>query len=121
MVSPECPSRRSSSGGLGMLSELLACLPAALAYVTGPDLVFEFASDSYRRGLGGREVIGHSFREAVPEMVGQLPFEALREVFKTGESRQARGEETWLSPRPGAEPEQRYFDSVLQPVIDDVG
>jgi PAS domain S-box-containing protein len=121
MVSPDCPGPGPSFGGLGMLQELLARLPAALAYVTGPDLVFEFASDGYRQTVGGRELIGRPFREAVPEAVGQPPFVALRQVLQTGEPRQARGEEVWVSRRPGAEPEQRYFDSVYQPVRDEAG
>ena len=36
--------------------------------VAGPDLVFEFASDGYRQALGGRDVIGRPFREALPEV-----------------------------------------------------
>ena len=121
MVSPECPSCGSNTGGLGILRKLLASLPAGLAYVTGPDLVFEFVSDGYQQGLGGRELIGRPFREAVPESVGQSPFDGLYQVFKTGVPRQGRGEEVWLSRRPGAEPEQGYFDSVFQPVRDDTG
>lgn len=66
MASPEYLSCGPSSGGLEVLRELLASLPASMAYVVGPDMVYEFASDSYRRGLGGRELIGHPMREAVP-------------------------------------------------------
>ena len=121
MVAPEYPSPDASSGGLGMLRELLASLPAAVAYVAGPDLVFEFASDGYRRGLGGRPLIGRPFSEAVPELVGQPPLAHLWRVLLTGEQRRARGEEVWLSRQPGAEPEQRYFDSVYQPVCDEAG
>jgi PAS domain-containing protein len=102
------------------LRELLGSLPAAVAYVAGPDLVFEFASDGYRRVLGGRDVIGRPFREAVPEVVGRPRFEALRQVLRTGEPRQFRGEEAWLA-RPGAEPEPRYIDSSYQPVRDEAG
>jgi hypothetical protein len=87
-----------------MLRELLASLPASLAYVAGPDLVIEFASDGFRQGVGGRELIGRPFRDAVPEVVGQPLFEALSEVLKTGEMREGRGEEIWVSRRPGAEP-----------------
>ncbi|HEX3964555.1 MAG TPA: SpoIIE family protein phosphatase [Trebonia sp.] len=121
MVSPEYPSCCPSSGGLEMLRELLASLPAALAYVAGPDLVVEFVSDGFRQGLGGRELVGRPFRDAVPEAVGQPLFEAIRQVLKTGETRQGRGEEIWVSRRPGAEPEQRYFDSVYRPVRDEAG
>jgi PAS domain S-box-containing protein len=121
MVAPEYPSADASSGGLEVLRELLASLPASVAYVAGPDLVFEFASDGYQQGLGGRELIGRPFSKAVPELVGQPPLAHLREVLRTGEARRARGEEVWLSRRPGAELEQRYFDSVFQPVCDEAG
>jgi PAS domain S-box-containing protein len=104
-----------------MLRELLTSLPASLAYVAGPELVIEFASAGFRQGVGGRELIGRPFRDAVPEVVGQPLFEALSEVFKTGEMREGRGEEIWVSRRPGAEPEQRYFDSIYQPVRDLAG
>ena len=98
-----------------------SCSPACLLpWPTwpAPDLVIEFASDGFRQGLGGRELIGRPFREAVPEVVGQPLFEALSQVLKTGEFREGRGEEIWVSRRPGAEPEQRYFDSIYQPVRD---
>ncbi len=121
MASPEYLSCGPSSGGLEVLRELLASLPASMAYVVGPDMVYEFASDSYRRGLGGRELIGHPMREAVPELVGQPSFEALLQVQRTGERHRARGEELWVSRHPGADPEQRYFDSTFQPVRDESG
>jgi PAS domain S-box-containing protein len=101
------------------LRELLATLPAAaVAYVAGPDLVFEFVSDGYRQGIGGRDVVGRPFREALPEVVGQPPLEALREVLQTGEPRRARGTEVWVRQH-GAEPELAYFDSVYLPVRDE--
>ncbi|HEY6790817.1 MAG TPA: PAS domain-containing protein, partial [Trebonia sp.] len=101
MVSTECPSRGTGSGGLGPLCKLLAGLPAAVAYVAGPDLVFEFVNDACRQALGGRDVIGRPYREALPEAASQATFEALHQVLQTGEPRQARGEEAWLR-RPGA-------------------
>ncbi|HEX3955203.1 MAG TPA: SpoIIE family protein phosphatase [Trebonia sp.] len=120
MVSTEYPSRDCGSCAPGLLRELLASLPAAVAYVSGPDLVFEFASDAYRQARGGRDLIGRPLVEALPEIVGQPKLEALRQVVQTGESRQARGTEVWVC-RPGAEPEARYIDSVCQPVRDGSG
>ncbi|HEY6787263.1 MAG TPA: SpoIIE family protein phosphatase [Trebonia sp.] len=120
MVSTEYPSRDSGSCAPGLLRELLASLPAAVAYVAGPDLVFEFASDAYRQARGGRDLIGRPLVEALPEVVGQPKLEALRQVLQTGESRQARGTEVWVCGS-GAEPEERYSDSVYQPVRDAAG
>ncbi|MCW2929822.1 MAG: putative sensor protein [Actinomycetia bacterium] len=120
MVSTGCPSRGSGSGGLGLSRELLARLPTAVAYVAGPDLVFEFASEGYRRAVGGRDLIGCPFREALPEVVGQPRFEALRRVLETGEPCRVRGEEVRLR-RHGAEPELAYIDLAYEPVRDEAG
>jgi serine/threonine-protein kinase RsbW len=91
-----------------------------VAYVAGPDLVFEFVSDGYRQVIGGRDVVGRPFREALPEVAGPPRFEALRQVLQTGEPRQARGEGVWVR-RKGAAPEHIYIDSVYQPVHDEAG
>jgi PAS domain S-box-containing protein len=120
MVSTERPSRDAGSGGLGSWCKLLAGLPAAVAYLAGPDLVFEFVSDVCRQALGDRDVIGRPYREALPEAVSQPAFAALRQVLETGESGQTRGEEAWL-PRPAARAEPTYVDSVYQPVRDEAG
>ena len=118
MVSTGCPDRGTDSAGVRLLCDLLGSLPAALAYVRGPDLVFEFASDGYRKALGGRDVIGRPFREVLPEAVGCPLFETLHQVLRTGQPRQAHGQELWLS-QPGAEP--AYVDAVYQPVRDEAG
>jgi PAS domain S-box-containing protein len=120
MVSTERPSRGTGSGGVGPLRKLLASLPAAVAYVAGPDLVFEFVSDVCRQALGGRDLVGRPYHEALPGAASQPAFEALRQVLQTGEPRQARGEEAWLR-RPGARGEPTYVDSVYQPVRDEAG
>jgi PAS domain S-box-containing protein len=83
-------------------------------------MVFEFASDGYRQALGGRDVIGRPYRQVLPEVVGQPPFEALCQVLQTGEPRQARGEESWLR-RTGAEPEPAHIDADYQPVRGETG
>jgi PAS domain S-box-containing protein len=95
-------------------------LSAAVAYVAGPDLVFEFASDGYRQILGGSELIGRPFREAVPEVAGRPRSEALRQVLQTGEPCEALREEVRVR-RPGKEPGHIQVDSVYQPVHDEAG
>jgi PAS domain S-box-containing protein len=91
-----------------------------MAYVAGPDLVFEFASEGYRQAAGERDLIGRPYHEAIPEVARGPRFKALHEVLQTGETRYARGEES-LARRPGAEPEPRYVDSVYLPVHDEDG
>jgi len=97
------------------MRELLASLPAAIAYLAGPDLVIDFANDAYRRLVGDRDVIGKPLREALPELAGQGRLELLGRILRTGES--VRGIQTpvWIH-RPGEERVQLFLDFFYQPV-----
>ena len=68
MVSLPRQAARPGPSGPSLLRELLHGLPAAVAYAAGPDLVYEFANDEYRRLVGGRALIGRPLREVLPEM-----------------------------------------------------
>ena len=49
------------------MQELLTSLPAAVAYLSGPDLVIHFANDACFQLVGDRELLGRSLSEALPE------------------------------------------------------
>jgi len=108
--------RLDSFGGLALMRDLLANMPAAVAYVAGPELVFEFANDEYRRFAGGRELIGRPLREALPELPDEH-FEAVRRTALTGEQQRCREPESWIREH-GREFEQVFVDFVYQPVRD---
>src|SRR5262245_9923916 len=119
MASSTDPGRGDSHSGLALRSELLLSLPVAVAYVAGPDLIFEFANDEYRRYVGGRDLIGLPLSVALPE----LPRERLATVARVrqqGQPFQGRDSEVWIR-RHGQEPEQMFVDFVFQPVPDDAG
>lgn len=59
MVSVTGSSRGEGRGGRELMRELLLNLPAAVAYVSGPGLVYEFANEEYRRSSAG--VISSAF------------------------------------------------------------
>ncbi len=106
---------RDSFGGLVLMRDLLANMPAPVAYVTSPDLVFEFANDQYRRVVGERELIGRRLREALPELADEH-VEAVRRAAVTGKRQRWRESES-LIPGPG----QPVADVVCQPVRDAAG
>src|SRR5258708_10983105 len=81
MVSSTDPGRAEGRSGLALRSELLLSLPAGVAYVAGPDLIFEFANDEYRRYVGGRDLIGPPLGVALPE----LPRQHLETVAHVGQ------------------------------------
>ncbi len=119
MVSNAPRSWIDGSGELGLLRELLVSLPAGVAYVSGPDLVFQFANQEYRRMVGGRELIGLSLREALPELA-QERLEAVGWAARTGQRLQGCESEVWIR-RHGEEAEQLFVDFTYQPVRDDAG
>lgn len=108
--------RGPAPGYLGLLGDVLRRLPAGVAYLAGPDLVFEFANEEYRRIVGTRDLIGRPLREALPELPAARR-RLLARAVRTGRAERGRGSEVWLR-RGGPEPEQVFVDFVYQPVTD---
>ncbi len=113
------PGRGDEPGGVALMRELLLSLPAAVAYLGGPDLVYEFANDAYRQMVGGRELIGLPLREALPDLAGER-LENVFQVARSGQPFREHESEVWIRRR-GGEPEQLFVDVVHQPVRDDAG
>jgi PAS domain S-box-containing protein len=111
------PWRDAAPYRLALIREVLTSLPAAVAYLAGPDLVVDFANDACCRLVGDREVVGLPVRQALPELVGQGRLELLERIMETGES--VRGTETgvWVQRR-GGQAEQLFVDFVCQAVRD---
>src|SRR4029077_1477208 len=53
------------------LHELFQQAPGFIAFLTGPDHVFDLTNDAYAELAGHRDLIGKPLREALPEVVGQ--------------------------------------------------
>jgi len=101
------------------MRELLVHLPAAVAYLGGPELVYEFANDAYSQIVGGRDLIGLPLREALPDLARER-LENIFRVARTGQPFREHESEVWIR-RHGEEPEQLFVDVVHQPVRDDAG
>ncbi|MEG5174706.1 PAS domain S-box protein [Microcoleus sp. B3-D7] len=68
------------------LYDILMQFPAMIGIVKGSDLVYEFANPSYLQVAGRTsDIIGKSMRDVFPELEGQIYFEALDRVYRTGE------------------------------------
>jgi PAS domain S-box-containing protein len=97
--------------------ELLSNLPAAVAYLSGPDLVVEFANEDYCRLVGDRDVVGLPARQALPECAAQAGIEILGQVMETG--RPVRGRENGAHVHGHSEqPDQLFADFAYRPVRD---
>lgn len=119
MVAVADPGWGHGYGPAALPRDLLASLPAAVAYVTGPDLVCEFASEEYRQIVGDRELIGRPLREALAHRCAET-VEAVRRVADTGQPERSPAPQPWARRR-GAGREDVFYDFSYQPVRDFAG
>jgi signal transduction histidine kinase len=101
------------------MTSLFTHAPAAIAILRGPEHVYELANAEYLATIGGRDVIGKSVREALPELDRQKILELLDRVRRTGEPFIGRSLHVTLNRGPLGEAEDAYFDFVYQPVFDE--
>lgn len=109
--------------GLGHpnLEELLTHAPAAIAFLSGPELRCSYVNDMAVKVTGRKsadQLLGHTFREGLPELEGTGLYEIVDQVAR---SRQVfRGQEfkvPFLQFDTGIL-EDRYFDFVCQAIVD---
>jgi PAS domain S-box-containing protein len=113
-------AREEEASRLGMLAELLERLPAAVAYLTGEDHVFEIVNEACLRLVGRDDVLGRSAREALPEMAAAGYLDLVEEVRTTGEAVSGHDEE--ISVRTDSGVTRRVFvDFRLEPVREATG
>lgn len=84
--------------------------PGFFAVMSGPEHVFTFTNDSYLRLIGGRRVVGHSIREALPEVVQQGFVDLLDGVFRNGVPYAAEGMRVMLQNDPDAPARETFLD-----------
>ena len=98
--------------------------PGFICILHGPEQVFEFANNAYRRLVGHRDLIGRSVREAFPELVGQGFLERLDRVYATGERYVAVHVPVRLGQigaGSGAETVERFLDFIYEPMVNEEG
>ena len=59
--------------------------PVAIAILDGPDHVFTFANPAYRALINGRDVVGQSLFDALPDVRDQGFYKLLDQVMASGE------------------------------------
>ena len=68
------------------LTQIFEQAPGIMAVLRGPDNVFEVTNAAYRQLLGGRDLIGRSVRDAVPEAADQGFIALLGDVYRSGKA-----------------------------------
>jgi PAS domain S-box-containing protein len=113
-------ARRSSATERDRLAQMFQQAPSFMALLEGKDHVFRLANPGYDRLTGGREVLGKSVAEALPEVVDQGFVKLLDEVYATGKSYSALGAKVALQDISGRLSD-RYLDFVYQPLTAGAG
>ena len=98
------------------LEEVFRHAPTFIAVLLGPDHVFERVNDRYIDLIGGRDVVGKSVREALPEVEGQGYFELLDYVYRTGQPH--IGIDARIKIQRGEILTERILEFVYQPMLD---
>jgi PAS domain S-box-containing protein len=91
--------------------------PVAVAVLRGRDHVFESANPGYRRLVGGREVLGLTVADALPEVVGQGFIALLDGVLATGAPFVAHATRVSLQ-ESGGEFRDYFLDLMYHPLRD---
>ena len=90
--------------------------PGFVAALDGPDHRFVLTNASYRKLIGGREVVGKTVREALPEIAGQGLFELLDQVYASGEPFVGRDVRVVFQASADEPSQERFVDFVYQPI-----
>jgi signal transduction histidine kinase/CheY-like chemotaxis protein len=109
-------ARRQAASERDRFRELLQQVPAVVNFLSGPDLVFEFAHPLTERALGGRPLVGRPLLEAIPEHHGQPFVEMLRRVLTTGEVVSGHERLAWLDRNNTGELQESYWNFMYLPV-----
>ncbi|HEV8082097.1 MAG TPA: PAS domain-containing protein [Chitinophagaceae bacterium] len=94
---------------------------APLAILTGDNFIFTFANEAYTQLMNGRQLVGKSLEEAIPELKGQPFILLLKEVFETGIPFHASEIEATALFEGESEPTKRYFNLSYTPYKDHNG
>src|SRR5437773_1092579 len=79
-ISVPAPHGDAPPDGFALMQELLTSLPAALAYLSGPDLIIDFANEACFRLIGDRDLLGRPLDEAFPELADRM--DILHQIMK---------------------------------------
>lgn len=98
------------------LLSILHQAPVFFALLEGPAHTFTMVNPHYLTLVGGRNVLGKTLAEALPEAVEQGYGAMLDEVLRTGEPIRGQGARFDLNWAEGHAPDERYVDFVYQPL-----
>lgn len=104
------------------LEKFILEIPAQIAVVSGPELVYEFVNQNYQEQIfPSRKLLGKPLLKAVPEIAGQPVEQIFRHVYKTGETIEGKEMHITLVPKDGGPMQDHYFNLIHQARFDENG
>lgn len=100
------------------LTRAFQAAPAAISLTEGPEHRVVMQNAISRQMAGGRDLVGHPVREALPELEGQGFFERLDAVWASGEPYVGREQPVRWDPLGTGTPQEAWFDLAYQPLRD---
>jgi PAS domain S-box-containing protein len=104
------------SGERERLRQMFDEAPGFMALLEGPNHVFAMANKAYFDLVGGRDIVGKSVAEALPEIAGQGFIQLLDTVYSSRERYVGRATPVVLD-RGEEATGQRFVDFIFQPMI----
>ena len=90
--------------------------PSFMAMLEGPDHRFAFANPAYRRIVGGRDLVGRTVAEVLPEAVEQGYLDRLNQVFGSGKAMVFTGAKFEVTSASTGLASECFLDFVYQPI-----
>ena len=109
-------AERWRQGEQDRLRRMFEQAPSFMAVLMGPEHRFESVNPAYTRLVGGRDVVGKTASEALPDAIDQGYVHLLDQVFTSGEAHTATGSRLALQGLNGEPASERYLDFVYQPL-----
>ncbi|MCK5931014.1 MAG: GAF domain-containing protein [Fulvimarina manganoxydans] len=121
LVQEKSEAEERASDERRRLSLMFDQAPSFMAMLRGPEHRFEYANPAYRRVVGGRDVVGRTVADVMPDAAAQGYVDILDRVYASGEPYTAEGALYSIRIGPDAPVVDRYVDFVFQPVRDASG
>ncbi|RYG19876.1 MAG: PAS domain S-box protein [Chitinophagaceae bacterium] len=103
------------------LEKLISEIPARMATLAGPNLVYEYINSRYSTLFAERELIGKPVLEALPELKDHPIITQLKAVYETGITYEGHEVCVPLAREMGGQLVDTYFNVVYQPRYDERG
>jgi PAS domain S-box-containing protein len=117
-VTRQVRAERASQEQADQLRQLFQNAPGFMALLRGPRHRFELANTTYRQLIGGRDPVGKTVSEVLPELASQGFYELLDQVYASAEPYVGRRVPVRLQHAAGADVDVRWVDFVYQPMFD---